>query len=620
MCGIAGKAYFRKNHEIHPSELKPMSDKIAHRGPDDEGIFVSKNRRVGLVTRRLAIIDLSVRGHQPMSYDGRFTIAFNGEIYNFKEEKEKLKRLGYKFESESDTEVILALYSKYGKNCLKHLRGMFAFAIYDSINETLFLARDRIGKKPLKYFLDDNQIVFASELKAILTQNGVAKNPDYKALQLYLTYGYCPAPTTGFTGIKKLEPGTYLYINLDRKYVEKARYWHPDFEEKLSLSEKEWSTRILDTLTESTRLRMISDVPIGAFLSGGVDSSGVVATMAILSSKPINTFTIAFKDKKFDESGYADNIVKMYKTNHHVLVAKPQSVEILPYLAKMYEEPFADASNIVSYMVSQMAKKHVTVVLNGDGGDENFAGYPNRYNRLKRDVDYDYWIRIIRPIAAKLLKSVPKVNNFLEKAKLPLYQRFASYNKIFTPIELTENSKGEILSLTKDSDPYEIVDKVFKTFKGFDLKDAGLKFDLEYFLPDQLLTKMDIASMAVSLEARSPLLDQEMIELGCKIPFNLKVKNGESKYILKKAFESIVPKENLYRPKMGFTLPLHKWFSGKLNSYAENLLLNKKSFVKNIIDTDYIIMMLKDNNKSQDFGPRLWALMSLELWFRSYFG
>lgn len=620
MCGIAGKAYFGKNHEVHASELKLMSNEIVHRGPDDEGIFISKDRRVGLASRRLAVIDLSPRGHQPMSYGGRFTITFNGEIYNFKEEKEKLKRLGYKFESESDTEVILALYSKYGVSCLKHLRGMFAFAIYDNVNQTLFIARDRIGKKPLKYFLNDSQIIFASELKAILTQDGIIKSPDYKALQLYLTYGYCPAPMTGFTGIKKLEPGSYLFINLDRKSVEKVRYWQPDFKEKLHLSEKEWTTKILDTLTESTRLRMISDVPIGAFLSGGVDSSGVVATMATLSPMPIDTFTIAFGDKQFDESTYADSVVKRYKTNHHVLTAKPQSVEILPYLAKMYEEPFADASNIVSYMVCQMARKHVTVALNGDGGDENFAGYPNRYNRLKRDVDYDPLIQSVRPVASRLLKSIPKANKFFEKAKLPLYQRFASYNKIFSSPELIENAKGEILTEVKNNDPYEIIDRVFKKFNGNDLKDAGLKFDLEYFLPDQLLTKMDIASMAVSLEARSPLLDQEMIELGCKIPFNLKVKNGESKYILKKAFEGIVPKENLYRPKMGFTLPLHKWFSGKLNSYAESLLLNKKSFVKDIISTDYIKTMLTDNNKNQDFGPRLWTLMSLELWHRAYFG
>jgi len=619
MCGIAGKAYFNKNHEVHLSELKMMSTSITHRGPDDEGFFVSKNKRVGFASRRLAIIDLSTRGHQPMKYGDRYVITFNGEIYNFKEEKEKLVKEGYKFSSETDTEVVLALYSKYGVSCLKHLRGMFAFAIYDNVNETLFLARDRIGKKPLKYFLDGSQIIFASELKAILTQTGFTKSPDYKALQLYLTYGYCPAPMTGFESIKKLEPGTYLLINLARKTVQKIRYWQPRYRNKLHLSEREWCKRILDTLEQSTRLRMISDVPIGAFLSGGVDSSGVVAAMAALSPKPVKTFTIAFADKKLDESRYAKNIAKRYKTDHHVLIAKPQSVETLPGLARQYEEPFADASNIVTYMVSKMTKKYVTVALNGDGGDENFGGYPNRYMRLKRDVDYDYWIQDMRPLAAKLLKSFPKANNFFEKAKLPLYSRFASYNQIFNPDELINHSRGNILSLAKRSNPYQTVNDCFRNFNGKDLKDAGLKFDLQYFLPDQLLTKVDIASMAVSLEARSPLLDQKMVELACKIPFNLKMKSGESKYILKKAFEKIVPKENLYRPKMGFTIPLNKWFSGELNSYAKSVLLNKKSFVKDVFDVNYVKSMIEDNNKTQDFGPRLWTLMSLELWYRAYF-
>jgi asparagine synthase (glutamine-hydrolysing) len=619
MCGIAGIAYFGKNKEVHPREIELMTSKIAYRGPDDEGIFISKDKRVGLGSRRLAIIDLSKRGHQPMTYLNRYTITFNGEIYNFQEERQKLVKLGYRFNSESDTEVILALYSKYGKKCLDHFRGMFAFAIYDEIEKTLFLARDRIGKKPLKYLLDDTKIIFASELKAILTQNGIKRDIDYEAIQLYMTYGYVPSPLTGFVGIKKLEPGTYMFINLQNKSIEKKRYWEPEFKDKLQLSESAWCNKILDTLEEATKIRMISDVPIGAFLSGGVDSSGVVATMAGLSTGPIKTFTIAFKDKDSDESVYATNIAKRYKTDHHVLMAKPQSIEILPFLAKQYEEPFSDASNVVTYMVSEMTKKYVTVALNGDGGDENFAGYPNRYNRLKRDVDYDSWIQKVRPVASKLLKRFPKANNFLEKAKLPLYERFASYNKIFGPDEVLNHSKGKLHELALNENPYEIVDDCFKSFNGKDLKDAGLKFDLMYFLPDQLLTKVDIASMAVSLEARSPLLDQKIIELGCQIPFNLKVKNGESKYILKKAFEKIVPKENLYRPKMGFTIPLDKWFSGKLNGYAKHVLLSKDSHVTKMFDEEYVKEMIECNNKKEDFGPRLWSLMCLELWLKSYF-
>lgn len=620
MCGIAGKAYFKKGKEISLQEIKLMIKAIVHRGPDDEGIFVSKDRQVGLGSRRLSIIDLSEKGHQPMTYLNRYTIVFNGEIYNFRKERDKLTKLGCKFDSSTDTEVILALYVKYGKKCLEHLRGMFAFAIYDEIEKTLFLARDRIGKKPLKYLLSDDRIIFASELKAILTQTGVKKEIDYEAIDLYLNYGYTPAPLTGFVGIKKLEPGTFIFINLRNKSIEKKRYWEPRFDKKLNLSEKEWSRRILDTLEEATKIRMISDVPIGAFLSGGVDSSGVVATMATLSTKPIKTFTIAVKDNDFDESVFAARMAKKYKTDHHVLAAKPTSVEILPFLAKQYEEPFADAGGLVAYIVSDLTRKYVTVALNGDGGDENFAGYSNRYMRLRRDVDYDFWIQNMRPVAAKLLKSFPKANNFFEKAKQPLYNRFASYNKLFSPDEILNHSVGEVKKIAETRNPYEIVDRCFKMFNGKDLKDAGLKFDLLYFLPDQLLTKMDMASMAASLEARSPFLDQEMIELSGKIPFSLKTKNGECKYILKKALEKIVPKENLYRPKVGFGIPLNKWFSGKLNKYAKGILLSEKSMVVDIVSRDYIQRIVDDNNRVGDFGPRLWALTSLELWLKSYFG
>lgn len=619
MCGIAGIAYFNKNKDVRYQNIKLMTDMIAHRGPDDEGIFISKDKKVGLGSRRLAIIDLSEKGHQPMSYLNRYTIAFNGEIYNFQEEKQKLIKLGYSFTSSSDTEVILALYDKYGKKCLDHLRGMFAFAIYDEIENIIFFARDRIGKKPLKYILNDEQIVFASELKAILTQTNVKREIDYQAIHLYLTYGYTPSPMTGFVGINMLEPGTYMFINLKNKSVEKKRYWEPKFREKLYLSESQWCKKILDTLEEATKIRMVSDVPIGAFLSGGVDSSGVVATMAALSTKPIKTFTIAVDDKDFDETVFAENIAKRYKTDHHVLAAKPASIEILPFLAKQYEEPFADAGGLVTYMVSEMTRKYVTVALNGDGGDENFAGYPNRYLRLRRDVDYDFWIQNMRPVATKLLKSIPKANNFFEKAKLPLYNRFASYNKVFDPDELLNHSVSKLKEIASTENAYRIVDDCFRMFKGKDIKDAGLKFDLLYFLPDQLLTKMDIASMANSLEARSPLLDHKMIDLAGKIPFNLKVKNGECKYILKKAFESIVPKENLYRTKVGFGIPLNKWFSGKLNGFAKEVILGRDSRIKEFFDIDYVKGIVEDNNKREDYGPRLWSLMSLELWLKSYF-
>lgn len=618
MCAISGKVQF-SGKEVRPYEIKKMTTVLHHRGPDDSGVFISKDRRVGLGNNRLAIIDLSKNGHQPMTYKERYTITFNGEVYNYGTLRENLLRKGCSFASHSDTEVILALYDLYGKSCLNYLRGMFAFAIYDNVERTLFLARDRIGKKPLKYYQTGSSFIFASELKAILTNPEVPKKIDHEAVYLYLTYGYTPAPLTGFRGIKKLEPGSYIFIDIKRKTVTKSLYWEPRFKKKSHLTEKVWCQKILDTLEESTRLRMVSDVPIGTFLSGGVDSSAVVAVMAGLSVKPVKTFTVSFKDTEFDEVKYAANIAKQFKTDHHVLVAKHNSVEILPFLAKQFEEPFADASNVVTYLVSELTRKYVTVVLNGDGGDENFAGYPNRYMRLQRDVDYDFWIQKVRPIAAKLLKDFPRAGRFFDKAKLPLYERFASYNRIFGRDEIINHTKGEVLSLAQSKTPYKIVDECFSRFAGRDQKDAGLKFDLLYYLPDLLLAKVDIASMAVSLEARSPLLDHKMIELAAGIPFDLKIKKGETKYIFKKAVEKIIPKKNIYRKKLGFGLPLHKWFGGKLNGYAKSVLVNKKSLINNYFEEDYIKMIVNDNNKTEDFGHRLWALLSLEFWLRSYF-
>ncbi|OGM15572.1 asparagine synthase (glutamine-hydrolyzing) [Candidatus Woesebacteria bacterium RIFCSPLOWO2_01_FULL_43_11] len=627
MCGIAGKVYF-DSRVVTPVQLRQLSEKIIHRGPDDDGVYVSGDKKVGLVNRRLAIIDLSKAGHQPMIYKNRYAITYNGEVYNFQEERRKLEKEGYVFKSNTDTEVILALYDKYGVSFLKRLRGMFAFAIYDDKEKTLFLARDRIGKKPLKYFIKGGTFIFASELKAILTQHEVKRAIDYNAIQFYLVYGYTPAPLTGFEGIKKLQPGHYILMNLRRKTFEVKRYWEPVFRNKLRLTESEWCDRILETLEESTRLRMISDVPIGAFISGGADSSGVVYAMSKFSDKPINTFTIVFEDKRWSEAKYARGVAKKFETNHHELLAKPENVEILPELAHQYEEPFADASNVITYMVSRLARKYVTVVLNGDGGDELFAGYPNRYFRLKRDVDFYEWINRVRPMAVTGLKGLQKISksalltrstNFFEKSRLPLYQRFASYNQIFSFEEIVNMSKDALVKVNSTQNPYAIVENSFRMFKGKDLKDAGLKFDLLYWLPDDLLAKVDIASMASSLEARSPLLDHHMIELAGKIPFRLKVKNGESKYIFKKALERVVPRENLYRPKMGFGVPLHIWFSGKLNSYTKGVLLSKKAKIKGLIRQDVIKNMLEGHSETSDFGPRLWALLSLELWLRRFF-
>jgi len=627
MCGIAGKILFGTGR-VTETDILLMTGEITHRGPDDSGIFISASGKVGLGNRRLAIIDLSENGHQPMCYKGRYWITTNSEIYNFQTEKNLLIKHGYRFDSSCDTEVILALYDKYREKCLDHLRGMFAFCIYDSKENKLFLARDRIGVKPLKYYVDSQQFIFASEAKAILTQSGYLKEIDYEALQAYLCYGYIPAPLTGFRNIKKLEPGSYITIDLNSNKVIKKRYWEPLFTTKLNLSENEWCNKILDTLEEATHLRMVSDVPIGAYLSGGVDSSAVVATMANFSAKPINTFTIRFKEKHWDESRFAMRIAKKYRTNHIELMATPADVTLLPKISYLFEEPFGDAGCVVNYMINGLAKGYVSVTLNGDGGDENFAGYPNRYLRLKRDVDFENWIKFLRPTAREAIKALNLLGdftftkrwlNFLEKSKLPLYEKFISYNQLFPVNEIFNLTKGLLAKRGNSEDIFGPLRKTFRLFKGKDPKDAGLKFDLLYWLPDDLLAKADLMAMGNSIEARSPFLDYKMIELTGKMPFNLKVKNGESKYILKKALEKIIPKECLYRPKRGFGLPLHKWFRGGLNSYARSILLSKKSLIKDFIHISNVKEMLEDTNSGHDNGPKLWSLLTMELWLKSYF-
>lgn len=616
MCGIAGKISFGSSL-ILKEDLMQMSDKIAHRGPDDEGVFVSGNRRVGLVSRRLAILDLSERGHQPMGYKNKYWIVFNGEIYNFQEEAAKLAKKGYKFRSRSDTEVILALYHEYGVDCLSHLRGMFAFAIFDTRKNQIFLARDRVGKKPLKYYWDKKTFIFASELKSILSQKEVRTSPDWLAIHYYLTFGYCPSPMTGFEKISKLDPASYMLIDLENGEITKHKYWQPDFNHKLHLSETEWSEMILKELEESVKLRMISDVPVGAFLSGGVDSSAVVALMARNSSQAIKTFTIGFDDEKSDERKYAKTIAHKFGTDHLELVVSPQSIELLPEIVKQYEEPFADGSAVISYMICQLAGKFVKVVLNGDGSDESFCGYL-RHNKLARD----YVLGRVPWIFSALGNTTsmwPRGKRFVDRQKVDIRDRYLEYNCYFTRSEKLELYGKRMLGFATDNSAYDLWKARCNESSSSDVRDALIFADLEMYLADSQLAKMDIASMSASLEARSPFADHKMIELTAKIPYNLKVKGGVNKYILKKALEGVVPHENLYRKKMGFSIPLDRWFSGELNEYMTAQIKSKKSIVRLLFTTEEVQRMLSSHSIKSDYGPKLWSLLTLDLWYRQYF-
>ncbi len=606
-----------------------MNLAIRHRGPDDESVFVSPDGNVGLGLARLAIIDLSPLGRQPMSYLDRYWIVFNGEIYNFQQCRADLERDGYSFRSKTDTEVILALYDKYREKCLDHLRGMFALAIYDKKEQTIFCARDRIGKKPFKYYLDDDVFIFSSELKAILTQSDYERKPDYTAIHHYLTFFYCPAPFTGFEGIRKLEPGHYLRIHIPTRKVHKERYWTLDYSRQLQLTEQEWCERIRDKLEESVRLRMVSDVPVGAFLSGGVDSSAVVAFMSRASGQRIKTFSIGFDDADFSEVEYARIVARKYDTDHTEFEVKSRSIDELPRIVRHFEEPYADDSALPTYYVCKLAREHVTVALNGDGGDECFAGY-RRYNLLRMSLWYDKLMLPHKYIG------LPVAGFLASATKRALFHKLYRYGRKLTAVPMDryvnfvncfDNETKPLLyssnfrEFVDTTDSYDMVRDQFEAAGVGELMDQMLYADFATYLPDDLMVKVDINSMAVSLEGRSPFLDHEFVELAAQIPFSMKLRGvNTSKYILKKALEGLVPDRILARPKMGFGTPMAPWLRTGLAPFARDTLLSGAALERGLFDTRFVESMIESHVAGRrDHARLIWALLTLEMWFKEYF-
>lgn len=606
-----------------------MGKALHHRGPDDSGSYLSRERKVGLSFRRLAIIDLSEKGHQPMNYKNRYWIVFNGEIYNFQEKRTELEREGYLFTSHSDTEVILALYDKYGTDCLVHLRGMFAFTIYDEQTGVLFCARDRVGKKPFKYYQDGEVFIFASELKAILTQPEYKKEPDFVAIHHYLTYQYCPAPLTGFKNIKKLEPGHFLLLNTRTGQLQKECYWKLDYTKKLHLSEKKWIKLIREKLSESVRIRMISDVPLGAFLSGGVDSSAVVAYMTEHSKEPIKTFSIGFKEEKFNELPYAKKIAKQFNTRHTEFIVESKAIEILPMLVKQYEEPYADPSALPTFYLSKLTREHVTVALNGDGGDENFAGY-NSYQIFKWTLLYEplsfFHSLFVLPISRFLTtvfrteffhKAYKFSQSLAEKRDRRFLHYMCHFNNSMKDYLYTDDFKQKV----SKEDSFALFEKMMQSAVTINPMDRVFSTDIRTYLPDALMTKVDIATMAASLEGRSPFLDHEFLELTAKIPDHLKLKGlRKKKYILKKALEGILPKDILYRPKKGFGVPLNEWFRDELREYSRGILLAPSAQCHTFLKAEAVKELLDDHvSGKRNNGSLIWNLLVLELWLQEYF-
>lgn len=628
MCGIAGKISL-SSKEITVHEIEQMNEAIKHRGPDDGGAYVSPDKKVGLGHRRLSIIDLSPLGHQPMRYLDRYEIIFNGEIYNFKEKRDLLEKEGYTFKSHSDTEVILALYDKYREKCLEHLRGMFALAIYDEKDRTLFCARDRVGKKPFKYYHDDNVFIFASELKAILTQPEYQREPDYTAIHHYLTLQYVPSPLTGFKGIKKLEPGSFLLLDLQKKSLYKEQYWKLSYSEKWNLPEAEWKKRILEKLEESVKLRMIADVPIGAFLSGGIDSSAIVALMARNSSQPIKTFSIGFKEEKYNELPYAKMIADKFKTDHTEFIVEPHALDILPLLVRHCEEPFADSSVLPAYYVSKLTRDRVTVALNGDGGDENFAGY-SRYSAFQFSLLCDHFKLLNSALGIPITKAAAyiiqntlfdRIHRFSRSLNEDYRKRYMDYTSYFTNPQKEKLYTEAFKQKISDEDTYNLIANLFNHSGSKNRTEQAIYADFASYLPEDLLVKVDITSMAVALEGRSPFLDHELLELSAKIPFDLKLKGlNNKKYILKETLRGIIPDKVLFRPKMGFGVPLDHWFRHELKDFSREKILNGRLVKDGLFRKEYLQEILNTHVNTQiNFAPHIWAILTLELWFEEYF-
>lgn len=626
MCGICGIVNLTHDDPVSSFAVEQMRDTMVHRGPDDHGTYVDGG--VGLGHRRLSIIDLRPEGRQPMTNeDGTLHIVFNGEIYNFAEHRRWLIERGHKFRSLTDTEVILHLYEELGPDCLQQLRGMFAFAIWDARRRVLFMARDRLGQKPLFYSWNGRRFLFASEPKAILSYPGFVAEPDLEAINQYIALGYVPTPLSAFKDIRKLPPHHYLLFHEGR--IEIHSYWELNFGPKLKIGAAEAREEVVRRLTESVRLRMVSDTPIGALLSGGIDSSAIVALMSRLSSQRVKTFSIGFKEPDYDETAYARIVAERFGTEHHEFQVEPHALDVLEKLVWHYNEPYADPSALPTYYLCKVARDHVTVALNGDGGDENFAGYVRHSVNLL--ASYVGWMpqpmrhgigttlaalyRLFGPAGRlKRHRSILPETFRLERSEAyaALLVQFMRFHReaLFSPDVAREID----MSATE-----ALVSRLSRPGAIYNTVDAMLAVDIGLYLPDDLLVKFDIASMAVSLEARSPMLDHEFMEFIARLPAKFKMTSLTRKVILKQAFDGILPKEILYRRKMGFGLPIDHWFRGELSDYIRDKLLSRRSIERGYFNSRFVERIIDEHMAgSHQHQYLLWNLLMLELWHETF--
>ena len=624
MCGIVGLV--RNNGKaIDEQLLSRMCDAIRHRGPDDDGFYV--NGPVGLGMRRLAIIDLK-SGKQPIHNQDRSSwIVFNGEIYNYLELREKLEKLGHTFYTNSDTEAIVHAYDQYGADCPKHLRGMFAFAIWNETNQELFLARDRVGKKPLLYAQIEGDLVFGSEFSSLLLHPQISRDVNLEALDHYLSFMCIPAPMTAYRAIRKLEPGNWLRWR--KGEVTTERYWKPDFSKKLKIDEQEAGDQTVEILRDAVRCRLMSEVPLGAFLSGGIDSSAVVALMSQESSERIKTFSIGFDEQDFSELHHARRVAEHVGADHHEFVVRPDAVEVLPLLVEHYGEPYADSSAVPTYYVARETRKHVTVALNGDGGDESFAGYERyaamqlaeRYRKLPSFLRESVIQEVVARVPASELGRgrVKAFKRFVQAASLPKVDRYMRWMSTFNSDLKTSLYSDSFRQELRGNQPVDLLRPWFAHVNGSGIVDAALQADIMTYLPNDLLVKVDIATMAVSLEARSPFLDHHLIEFAASLPEKFKLRGLTTKYLLKKILRKLLPSENLSRRKMGFGVPIGHWFRGTMQPFLREVLLAERAVSRGLFKPEVVRSLIDQHARSErDHSHQLWTFLMLELWFQRF--
>jgi len=636
MCGIVGAIWTNPAVEISADVLARMTEVLTHRGPDDFGAYTSALKTqsaagtspgVALGHRRLSIIDVA-GGHQPMSNeDESIWIVFNGEIYNHRDLRRRLEGAGHQFRTHSDTEAIVHLYEDEGLAFLQHLDGMFALAIWDGRRRRLVLARDRLGKKPLYYRAEADRLLFASELKSLLEVPGLERSIDPRALDEYFTLQYVPHPRTILRGFNKLPPAHYGVFQDGTFRTE--RYWKPDFNLEIERPLVEAAAELRELLTKSVEARLEADVPLGAFLSGGVDSSLIVGLMQQLSRERVKTFSIGFPVAAFDESQYARQVAERLGTDHHEFRVEPSAIEVLEKLVWHYDEPFADSSAIPTYYVSKLTREFVTVALTGDGGDELFGGY-DRYQAVRLASYLDHLPGALKALLARPGQAgwgqgrpqrslLRRLGRFSEALSFGPQRRYLEWVSMFNEARRGELYSDELIGQLPDHDPFEFLADAFRQVNRRDPVTAASLVDLVTYLPCDLLTKVDIASMANGLECRTPMLDHRLVEFAAALPVRYKLQRGRGKRILQVAFPELLPESVTRRPKMGFGVPLAQWFRGELREYAHDVLLDERARSRGYFREGAVERLLAEHDAGAfDHGYRLWGLLVFELWHRTW--